>query len=44
MKKFHKISGQIPHIRLDLLLENSQEINLEEIGLQNKILSIVLIF
>ena len=39
MKKQTKISGQIPQLGLDLLLEKSQEINLEEIELQNKITS-----
>lgn len=39
MKKSTKISGQIPQIGLDLLLENSQEINSKEMELQNKIAS-----
>ncbi len=39
MKKQTKISGQIPQLGLDLLLENSQEINSKEMELQNKISS-----
>ena len=39
MKKQTKISGQIPQLGLDLLLENSQEISSKEIELQHKITS-----